>query len=69
MTLHVFYYLFSMRQYEGPQKKEPRASVSIINEVYYPPEVRRGKYCHLGVFRKEYFRIITNRENALKHLV
>ena len=27
--------------------------------LYYPPEVSSIKYCHLGVFRKEYFRLIT----------
>ena len=36
-------------------------------DIYYPPEVSSMKYCHLGVFRKEYFRLVTNsanRENA-----
>ena len=28
--------------------------------IYYPPEVSSVKYCCLGVFRKEYFRLITN---------
>ena len=27
--------------------------------VYYPPEVSSIKYCCLGVFRKEYFRLVT----------
>ena len=27
--------------------------------IYYPPEVSSMKYCHLGVFRKEYFRLVT----------
>ena len=34
----------------------------IVIEVlwfYYPPEVRSMKYCCLGVFRKEYFRLVT----------
>ena len=26
---------------------------------YYPPEVSSMKYCCLGVFRKEYFRLVT----------
>ena len=29
------------------------------NKIYYPPEVSSMKYCSLGVFRKEYFRLIT----------
>ena len=28
--------------------------------LYYPPEVSSMKYCCLGVFRKEYFRLVTN---------
>ena len=28
--------------------------------IYYPPEVSSMKYCCLGVFRKEYFRFVTN---------
>ena len=28
-------------------------------KIYYPPGVRSMKYCCLGVFRKEYFRLIT----------
>ena len=27
---------------------------------YYPPEVSSMKYCCLGVFTKEYFRLVTN---------
>ena len=27
---------------------------------YYPPEVSSMKYCCLGVFSKEYFRLVTN---------
>ena len=27
--------------------------------LYYPPEVSSMKYCWLGVFRKEYFRLVT----------
>ena len=27
--------------------------------IYYPPEVSSMKHCHLGVFRKEYFRLVT----------
>ena len=26
---------------------------------YYPPEMSSFKYCCLGVFRKEYFRLVT----------
>ena len=29
-----------------------------ILEYYYPPEVSSMKHCHLGVFRKEYFRLV-----------
>ena len=38
--------------------------------TYYPTEASIMKYCCLGVFRKEYFRLITNsanRENTLIH--
>ena len=28
------------------------------NGFYYPPEVSSMKYCCLGVFRKEYFRLL-----------
>ena len=27
--------------------------------IYYPPEVSSMKYCCLGVFRKEYFRLVS----------
>ena len=27
---------------------------------YYPPEVSSMKYCCFGLFRKEYYRLITN---------
>ena len=27
--------------------------------ICYPPEVSSMKYCHLGIFRKEYFRLLT----------
>ena len=30
-----------------------------VHAVNYPPEVRSMKYCCLGVFRKEYFRLLT----------
>ena len=29
--------------------------------IYYPPEVSSMKYCCLGVFRKEYFRLVTKK--------
>ena len=35
--------------------------------IYYPPEVSRRKYCYLGVFWKEYFRLVTNWCNG--HLI
>ena len=28
--------------------------------LYYPPEVSSMKYCCLGVFKKEYFKLIIN---------
>ena len=31
----------------------------VTTRIYYPPEVSSMKYCCLGVFRKEYFRLIT----------
>ena len=31
----------------------------VVNLIYYPPGVRSMKYCCLGVFRKEYFRLVT----------
>ena len=31
----------------------------MIHKIYYPPEVSSIKYCHLGEFRKEYFRLVT----------
>ena len=31
-----------------------------ILPFYYPPEVNSMKYCFLGVFRKEYFMLVTN---------
>ena len=30
-----------------------------LSNIYYPPEVSSMKYCCLGVFRKEYFRLVT----------
>ena len=36
----------------------PREIVG-TDSIYYPPEVRRGKYWGLGVLRKEYFRLVT----------
>ena len=32
---------------------------SKLCRVYYPPDVSSMKYCCLGVFRKEYFRLVT----------
>ena len=39
---------------------DPNNPVSGKTTVYYPPEVSSMKYCCLGVFRKEYFRLVTN---------
>ena len=30
-----------------------------IELLYYPPEVRRGEYCVLGVFLLQYFPLVT----------
>ena len=40
----------------GGQGKIPGAG---SNQIYYHPEVSSIKYCYLGIFRKEYFRLIT----------
>ena len=34
---------------------------------YYPQEVSSMKYCCLGIFRKEYFRLVTNWCKWTKH--
>ena len=33
--------------------------LEVILIIYYPPEVSSMKYCCLGVFRKEYFRLVS----------
>ena len=39
-----------------------------LDIIYYPPEVSSMKYCCLGVFRKEYFRlVITYCKQRKKH--
>ena len=43
---------------DGQQNLQRREIVKVF--VYYPLEVSSLKYCCLGVFRKEYFRLITN---------
>ena len=35
--------------------------------LYYPPEVSSMKYSCLGVFRKEYFRLVTNYSATTKN--
>ena len=35
--------------------------------IYYPPEVSSMKYCQLGVFRKEYFRLVTKYHKKKKY--
>ena len=35
--------------------------ISKSDQCYYPPEVGSMKYCHLGVLRKEYFRLVTKK--------
>ena len=32
---------------------------SVRDYIYYPPELSSMRYCCLGVFRKEYFRLVT----------
>ena len=35
-----------------------KSEVSWIIFIYYPPEVRRGKYCGLEVFLLQYFPLV-----------
>ena len=36
----------------------PLSGVKRISRVYYPPEVRRGKYRGVGVFLLQYFLLV-----------
>ena len=40
-----------------------------VTHLYYPPEVSSMKYCYLGVFRKEYFRLVTKEHKTKKTAV
>ena len=48
-----------MEMYQEMHKWDEAIEVAEAKVIYYPPEVRSMKYCYLGVFRKEYFMLIT----------
>ena len=43
----------------GPSGTTAQQMVKHLLFVYHPPKVSSMKYCRLGVFRKEYFRLVT----------
>ena len=49
----------SQRQVRSLILGENKAVFGREGHIYYPPEVSSMKYCCLGIFRKEYFRCVT----------
>ena len=43
--------------------------MEVSNIIYYPPEVSSMKYCTLGIYRKEYFRLVTNSASIINLLI